>query len=34
METMPRAQRDAVVAQVHVKPGQTVAAKRLLIELE
>lgn len=34
METMLRAERDAVVRQVYVKPGQSVAAKDLLIELE
>jgi len=34
METMLRAERDALVRQVCVKPGQAVAAKDLLIELE
>ena len=29
-----RAERDALVRQVYVKPGQTVAAKDLLIELD
>ncbi len=33
METMLRAERDATVAQVHVKPGDAVTAKDLLIEL-
>ena len=34
METMLRAECDALVTQVWVKPGQTVAAKDLLLELE
>lgn len=34
METMLRAERDAVVRQMYVKPGLLVAAKELLIELE
>jgi pyruvate carboxylase len=34
METVIRAERAATVRQVHVKPGQTVAAKDLLLELE
>ena len=33
METMLRAERDAEIREVYVKPGQTVAAKDLLIEL-
>ncbi len=33
METMIRAERDAVVKQIHVKPGTVVAAKDLLVEL-
>jgi pyruvate carboxylase len=33
METMIRAERDAVVKQTHVKPGTVVAAKDLLVEL-
>ena len=33
METMIRAERDAVVKQIHVKPGTAVAAKDLLVEL-
>lgn len=32
METMIRAERDALVSQVHVKPGSVVGAKDLLIE--
>jgi pyruvate carboxylase len=34
METTLRAERDATVRQVYIKPGQSVAAKDLLIELE
>jgi pyruvate carboxylase len=34
METMLRAERDATVKEVLVKPGQTVAAKDLLVVLE
>jgi pyruvate carboxylase len=34
METMLRAERDAVVKHVYVKPGEVVTAKDLLIELE
>ncbi|MBI1890359.1 MAG: pyruvate carboxylase [Burkholderiales bacterium] len=33
METMIRAERDAVIKHVHVKPGTSVSAKDLLIEL-
>jgi pyruvate carboxylase len=33
METMIRAERDAVVKHTHVKPGAVVAAKDLMIEL-
>jgi pyruvate carboxylase len=33
METMLSADRDAVIAAVHVKPGEVIAAKDLLIEL-
>ena len=33
METMIRAERDAMVKQIHVKPGTVVAAKDLLVEL-
>lgn len=32
IETMIRAERDAVVGQVHVKPGTAVGAKDLLVE--
>lgn len=32
METMIRAERDAVIKQIHVKPGSVVSAKDLLIE--
>jgi pyruvate carboxylase len=34
MESMLRAERDAVVKTVHVKPGDAVAAKDLLLEIE
>jgi pyruvate carboxylase len=34
METLLRAERDATVKQVLVKPGHTVAAKDLLVVLE
>ncbi len=34
METMIRAERDAVVKHLHVKPGTVVSAKDLLIEFE
>jgi pyruvate carboxylase len=34
METMLRAERDAVVKAVHVKPGSVIAAKDLLVELD
>ena len=34
METMLRAERDASVKQVYAKPGQSVTAKDLLVELE
>ena len=33
METQIRAERDGVVAAVHVKSGETVAARDLLLEL-
>jgi pyruvate carboxylase len=32
METMIRAERDAVIKQVHVKPGTVISAKDLLVE--
>jgi pyruvate carboxylase len=34
METLLCAERDATVRRVHVRPGSTVTAKDLLIELE
>lgn len=34
METMLRAERDAIVHHIHVKPGAVVAAKDLLLELK
>jgi pyruvate carboxylase len=34
METIIRAERDAAVKEVHVKPGRAIAAKDLLIEFE
>ena len=33
MERMLRAERDAVIKGIHVKPGDAVAAKDLLLEL-
>ena len=32
MESMLRAERDAVIKTIHVKPGDPVAAKDLLLE--
>ena len=34
METMLRAERDATVGHIHVRPGHAVAAKDLLLTLD